>query len=71
MVKSDYDLSISNILQSVILEYLVALVCIFLQLKELNLRCVVLFSYIIERLNLSDFIMNLIEDFDILQFCWN
>ena len=69
MVKSDYDLSISNILQSIILLikefwYFVALVSIFATERSLyNIK-----KYI-ERLNLSDLIMNQIEDFNILQFC--
>ena len=69
MVKSDYDLSISNILQSIILLikefwYFVALVSIFPTERSLyNIK-----KYI-ERLNLSDLIMNQIEDFNILQFC--
>ena len=44
---------------------------LYLRLKEINLRCVLLFCYIIEPLNLSGLIMNLIEDFHILQFYWN
>ena len=66
MVKTDYDLSISNILQNIILA-----VGVYLPLKELNLRCVLHFCYIIEPLNLSDYIINLIKDFNILQFCWD
>ena len=69
MVKSDYDLSISNILQSIILLikefwYFVALVSIFA--TERSLYSI---KRYIERLNLPDLIMNQIEDFNILQFC--
>ena len=69
MVKSDYDLSISNILQSIILLikefwYFVALVSIF----ETERSLYSIKKYI-ERLNLPDLIMNQIEDFNILQFC--
>ena len=69
MVKSDYDLSISNILQSIILLikefwYFVALVSIFA--TERSLYSI---KKYIERLNLPDLIMNQIEDFNILQFC--
>ena len=69
MVKSDYDLSISNILQSIILLikefwYFVALVSIFA--TERSLYSI---KKYIERLNLLDLIMNQIEDFNILQFC--
>ena len=69
MVKSDYDLSISNILQSIILLikefwYFVALVSIFATERHLHS-----IKKYIERLNLSDLIMNQIEEFNILQFC--
>ena len=69
MVQSDYDLSISNILQSIILLikefwYFVALVSIFA--TERSLYSI---KKYIERLNLPDLIMNQIEDFNILQFC--
>ena len=69
MVKSDSDLSISNILQSIILLikefwYFVALVSIFA--TERSLYSI---KKYIERLNLPDLIMNQIEDFNILQFC--
>ena len=69
MVKSDYDLSISNILQSIILLikefwYFVALVSIFA--TERSLYSI---KKYIQRLNLPDLIMNQIEDFNILQFC--
>ena len=69
MVKSDYDLSISNILQSIILLikefwYFVALVSIFA--TERSLYSI---KKYIERLNLPDLIMNQIEDFNILRFC--
>ena len=69
MVKSDYDLSISNILQSIILLikefwYFVALVSIFATERSLHS-----IKKYIERLNLPDLIMNQIEDFNILQFC--
>ena len=69
MVKSDYDLSISNILQSIILLikefwYFVALVSIFATERDLYS-----IKKYIERLNLSDLIMNQIEYFNILQFC--
>ena len=69
MIKSDSDLSISNILQSIILLikefwYFVALVSIFA--TERSLYSI---KKYIERLNLPDLIMNQIEDFNILQFC--
>ena len=69
MVKSDSDLSISNILQRIILLikefwYFVALVSIFATERDLYS-----IKKYIERLNLSDLIMNQIEYFNILQFC--
>ena len=69
MVKSDSDLSISNILQRIILLikefwYFVALVSIFATERDLYS-----IKKYIERLNLSDLIMNQIEHFNILQFC--
>ena len=69
MVKSDSDLSISNILQRIILLikefwYFVALVSIFATERDLHS-----IKKYIERLNLSDLIMNQIEYFNILQFC--
>ena len=69
MVKSDSDLSISNILQSIILLikefwYFVALVSRFA--TERHLYSI---KKYIERLNLSDLIMYQIEEFNILQFC--
>ena len=63
MIKSHSDLSVSNIIQSIIF-----LTRVYLQLKEINLRTVVL-CYISEQLNLFGFIMNLIENFYILQYC--
>ena len=69
MVKSDSDLSISNMLQRIILLikefwYFVALVSIFATERDLYS-----IKKYIERLNLSDLIMNQIEYFNILQFC--
>ena len=40
-------------------------------MKEQNLRYVLPFCYIIERLDFPNFIMNLLEDFNIQNFRWN
>ena len=39
--------------------------------KQTKVQVFATFSYIIEPLNLSDFMMKIIEAFNMLQFCWN
>ena len=63
-IKNDSDQSIPNI-------HLADWNVVYLRLKEQTKELCATFYCRTEPLNLSDFIMNLIEDLNMLQFCWS